>query len=96
VDLKKLLSSNMIYRVLPRISGTESREIMDHGPGITFQHDNARPHTARVVGHVLNENDVDVLPWPANMPDLSPIEHVWDGAPITSSASAANKPAAAW
>jgi hypothetical protein len=29
-------------------------------------------------GHVLNENDVDVLPWPANSPNLSPIEHVWD------------------
>jgi hypothetical protein len=36
--------------------------LRQHGPGITFQHDNARPHTARVVGHVLNENDVDVLP----------------------------------
>jgi hypothetical protein len=35
-------------------------------------------HTARVVGHVLNENDVYVLPLPANSPDLSPIEHVWD------------------
>ena len=52
--------------------------LRQHGPGITFQHDNARPHTARVVGHVLNENNVDVLPWPACSPDLSPIEHVWD------------------
>jgi hypothetical protein len=45
--------------------------LRQHGPGITFQHDNACPHTARVVGHVLNEIDVDVLPWPASSPDLS-------------------------
>jgi transposase len=26
----------------------------------------------------LTEQDVDLLPWPAVSPDLSPIEHVWD------------------
>ncbi|UYV80897.1 hypothetical protein LAZ67_19002125 [Cordylochernes scorpioides] len=35
---------------------------LSHHPGLTFQQDNARPHTAR----------------PARSPDLSPIEHIWD------------------
>lgn len=28
--------------------------------------------------HLLEQHDVDVLPWPAMSPDLSPIEHCWD------------------
>ncbi|GBN75642.1 Transposable element Tc1 transposase [Araneus ventricosus] len=42
--------------------------------GGVFQQDNARPHTAVVTQHALQS--VDILPWPARSPDLSPIEHV--------------------
>ena len=45
---------------------------------VTFQQDNARPHVARVVRDYLTQQNVDLLPWPAVSPDLSPIEHVWD------------------
>ncbi len=50
--------------------------IRHHGPGITLQQDNARPHTARITTQYLARNNVDVLPWPAVSPDLNPIEHV--------------------
>jgi transposase len=45
---------------------------------VTFQQDNARPHVARVGRDYLTQQNVDLLPWPAVSPDLSPIEHVWD------------------
>ncbi|UYV78522.1 hypothetical protein LAZ67_16001881 [Cordylochernes scorpioides] len=45
-------------------------------PNALYQQDNARPHTARISQHALQ--DVQMLPWPPYSPDLSPIEHVWD------------------
>jgi transposase len=48
-----------------------------HGHG-TLQHDNARPHTARVTRNFLAANHINVLDWPAMSPDMSPIEHLWD------------------
>ena len=44
----------------------------------TLQQDNARPHVALVIIDFLIQNNLNVLPWPAMSPDLSPIKHVWD------------------
>jgi transposase len=41
-------------------------------------HDNARPHTARIVQEYLRETKTPVMEWPARSPDLNPIEHAWD------------------
>ena len=43
---------------------------------LTFQHDNARPHVARVCRDFLNQNNVQVLDLPPYSPDLNPIEHL--------------------
>ncbi|GFV49335.1 transposable element Tcb2 transposase [Trichonephila clavipes] len=46
--------------------------------GAVFQQDNARPHVAKTVKSYLDSQQVQLLPWPAYSPDMSPIEHEWD------------------
>ena len=44
----------------------------------TFQHDDARPHVARVCQDFLANNNIVPRDWPPYSPDLSPIEQLWD------------------
>ena len=43
----------------------------------TFMHDNAPVHTAKMNTRYLQSEQVDVLPWPGQSPDLKPGETLW-------------------
>ncbi|GFU93602.1 transposable element Tcb2 transposase [Trichonephila clavipes] len=70
------LTPGVMVRQLSALYSSKSFPSFKASLGLSL--DNAHPHVAKTIRDFCSAQHMQLLPWSAYSPNMSPIEHVWD------------------
>ena len=80
IQLKVVTGTSIAQKYKDEILESGVRSPLDslYGQNMVVRDGIAKPHCTRIIEEYQNQQNIASLPLPSLLPDLNPIEHVWD------------------